>query len=426
MGRTGRGPGAAWVLLLWGSAVARGPVVGGVVARPDVEVQPDAAAAFEAGADEAPGGRARMISSELSPSRTAQVQAAVRALAEGEQRYLEFELEAARDALDAAVDGFLDAPTELLDAQPATRAVLRLAQVHIALKQTREADKAIERALLGIPRFPAGGSPPPDLEARIEDARGRLSVQFGARLTVGSATPGARVRVNGVVLGRTPLVAGGLARGPVRVTVDGPSGAETRLVDLASGEAEVQVVSSSETLAELRGAIAQGDAERGWRAASLLQSSFQADSTCLAVVDDDGVVVARLDASARSYEGGHRAAPTPSDPEGWRALGRFCSPGSRSNMAPAEVGEALWPESSAGGGGFGRSGWGWTAVGVGAASLGATALFGSQALQADTNYSRTGDAADEDAARSNALVADIALGVGVALVATGVYLLLTD
>jgi len=407
------------------SALA-GPVVGGVVARPSAVLPSGAVDAFEAGVDEAPGGRARRIGAAApAGGRFDEGEAALKL---GEQKYLEVELKAAKAALTTAVDVFLDEPTDLIDARPATRAVLRLAQVCVALKRRKEADRVLERALLALPRFPAGTSPPPDLRGRIETARRRLRHQFGATLRITSARSGASVLVNGVALGVTPLEVDGLARRPVRVTVTPPGGApESRLVDLAGGAAEVQVVSASATVDQLRTSIARGDAEAGWTAAARLQASFQADSTCLAVVDEEAVVVARLDATRRAVVGAHSASP-PSDASGWRALGRFCSTGAASNLAPAEVIEALWPsavEASAGGR-FTRSAAGFTLAGLGVASWGAATWFALAAFEADDRFSAAGAQSDKDEAKNNALVADIAIGSGVLLVGTGVYLLLTD
>ncbi len=423
---------AAWSLraaILLAPAVGlAGPVVGGVVARPPAELPADAANAFESGVDEAPGGRARRIAS-AAPPKSQRYDEGLAALKRGEQKYLDVELEAAKEALGDAVDAFLDEPTDVNDAKPAARAVLRMAQVCIALKRRKQADRVIERALLALPRFPAGSSPPPDLRARIDAARRRLQPQFGATLSVTTGAPGAQVTVNGVFLGVTPLRVDGLARRPVRVVVT-PAGepAESRLVDLASGSATVEVVSAETMVTELRDSIVSADDERGWTAAARLQASFQADATCIAVMEVDRVVVARLDASRRRVLGGNEVEP-PSGLSGWRALGRFCSAEAPPDLSPQVVTGALWPSDprvSGGGGGFGRRGWGWTAVGVGAVSWGAATFFALEAFDADDRFGQTGSETDKQGAQTNALIADVAIVTGVVLVGTGLYLLLTD
>ncbi len=416
---------AALVLVLAFSGASAAPVVA-VVERPSANLLAEAEVAFEAGAEESPGGRAR--DSTYLPREPRDTQAGLEALARGEKRYLAVELKAAKKALEVAVDALLRDPTELVDARFATRAALRLTQVCLALRQVRAADQVIERALFALPRFPAEGSPPPDLRARLEAVRSRVANQLDGRLHVVTRRPGAEVSVNGVVVGRTPLMVEGLARVPVRVVVrPDRAPAESRLISLAEGRAEVEFGSTDELLADLRGSVVNHDAEGSWRAARRLQSSFSADATCLAVVDDSDVVVARLDAVTREVLGGHRTTRVPGDAAGWRVLGRFSAPVAPSNLTPAEVAAALWSQPNfANTLDFGRAEWGWTTAGVGVATLGLGAYFGAKAFDADDRYSRTGTRSEKDDAESSALAADVVISVGAVLVGTGLYLLLTD
>ncbi len=411
---------------LIGPTAGAAPAIGGVVARPPVELGPEAEAAFRAAAAEFSVGTAE--AAPVDPARQQAIGAALSALQRGEQAYLEVELRTAERALRAAVDGLLADPTTLADAEPAQRAVLLLAQVFVAQRRPEAADEVLERAIGVLPGFPGDGvPPPPDVLARIEGARARVKADAGAVLRVTSEPAGRRVRVNGVPVGRTPVELDAVRTGTVRVML-ATRGAvpRSRVVAIRGDRVDVHFADPATQAAALRASVRSGEADAGWAAAARLQTDAEADQVCVAVVDAERAVVARLDAATRSVRGGVSTAP-PRDADGFAALGRYCGAQAPSDLAPAQVVDALWPADvspAESGGGFGRTGWAYTALGTGAAVAGLGTFFGVRTLQKADDYN-DGRLDDRDEVLAEARAADISFGVAAVLVGVGAYLLLT-
>lgn len=410
----------ALLLLLCAPAAAE-PVVAGVVARPEALVPAGAAEAFAAGAREVVG------DDQGLPPPDPAVADALRQIEAGEQAWLRIELPAADRALTAAVDLLLADPTAHPEGEAASRAALMLAQVRLARGEASRTDAVIERALLALPGFPHGAPPPPDLAARIDATRKRLASRLVASLRVTSRPEGQPVRVNGVPAGTTPVTVGGLPAAPVRVTLEAGRERPERAVALVPGETAVHFALGEAPEAELlRDAVQARDAEGAWALAGRLEAVASADSVCMAVAEEERVVVAVLGGARREVLGGH-AGPPPANVAAWRSLGRFCAPGAATDLPPGEVEAALWASRASAEEGFrfGKKGWGWTAIGTGAAVAGLGAVFGVQAQAAADDFNKAGDPDDEGLARSRALAADVSYGVSAALIATGLYLLLS-
>lgn len=431
------------LLLMASSAIAAPPdpvvTVGGLVPRGDVTVPDGAVEAFTRGATEARVRVEPTASAPISSSRARLLKTGLSALARGEQAYLQFEMEVADRHLADAVDALLDEPTALSDAAPAIRAVLMLAQVRLTAERRDDAERVLTRATLAFPGFPEGGGfpPPPDVQALIERIREESRGQLRNALTVESVPPGLEVRINGVPVGKTPVEVMGLPARPVRVRVSvSETVSPSRLVDLTHERRARTLfdVGGTAARAALEESIRGGsDPEAGWAAAGALQQALSADQVCVAVHLNDGrVVVARLDADARRIAGAHEGAASARG-AAWQALGRFCGAKAPSNLPPAQAEAALWPEAFAGRGqGEGlltRDNVGWGAVGLGAAFAGVGVWFGLDALSAQNDFdeARSARAADDaaDQARRSALIGDLSYGAAAALVATGIYLLLT-
>ncbi len=400
-------------------ALLNPPVIGGVVPREGAVIPPQAEASFVRGAEEAGAmGRRRPIA--ISADRERRIAQAKDALRRGEQAWLEVELGRAVQALSEAERAFMEAPNELPDAGPAVRASVRLAQVHLTQRKRRAADEVIRRALMSYPGFPGDSQPPPDLAKRIERVRRRI--QLDTRLRVESEVARAEVRINGVLLGTAPLTIKSLPKALVRVQV----GKVVRMVDLTEGDADLRVADDDAAFAELRRSVLAEDSRRGFAAAARLEEGHGAEQTCLTVVDETDTVIARLEGGARRALGGHLAS-TPEAPEEWLRLGSFCAADAPANMSPAEVVASLWggPATSSGSSSV-KTPLGWTSIGLGAATWGLAGFFAASAFQASDDFRDSGASADEDLARRDALIADVSIGVGAALVGTGLYLVLTD
>lgn len=411
---------------LTGPGAGAAPAIGGVVARPAIELPPDAEAAFRNAAAEFSVGTPE--AAPVDPARQQAIGAALSALQKGEQAYLEVELRTAEKALRAAVDGLLADPTTLADAEPAQRAVLLLAQVFLAQRRPEAADDVLERAIGVLPGFPGDGvPPPPDVLTRIDAARDRVKAEAAAVLRVTSEPSGRRVRVNGVPVGQTPVELDAVRAGTVRVML-ATRGAvpRSRVVAISGDRVDVHFADPATQAAALRASVRSGDADAGWAAAARLQAEAEADQVCLAVVDAQRAVVARLDAATRAVRGGVSTAP-PRDADGFAALGRYCAAQAPSDLEPAEVVDALWPADAptpTAGGGFGQAAWGYTALGTGAAVAGLGAFFGVRTLQKADDYNK-GRLDDRDEVLAEARAADITLGVAVVLIGVGAYLLAT-
>ena len=412
------------------------PAVGVVVARPPSTLPKGAEEAFRLGVSESVDGVASGTRPPpISPARLREVKAADRALEEGRAAYLDVQLEAAEKHLSHAVNLYFADPTTLPDADPASQAALLLAEVRSMLKRAEPSNAALQRAFSVIPGFPRG-SPPPSLSGRIDRVRRRLMRSQAARLEIVTEPPGTPVRVNGALVGRSPVTIEGPIRGEVRVRAERPSGAtQERIVLLGPTKIRVHFVEHhGQARQNLGAALVAGHSARTWRGARKLQGTLGADETCVALVDGHGnAIIARLDGRRRIVRGGH-VTSSPSHADDWRALGRFCSADAQSNRDAVELEELLWPpfplDETSGDAFNARGAWGWGAVALAGGAAGLGAWLGMTALKAEEDYdaadtrAQAGDAADR--ARMNAKATDVTFAVALGLLGAGVYLLTTD
>lgn len=410
----------ALLFALWvGPAVAQAtPVVAGISARRPASVHPEAARAFLAGAAQAVG-----VVPPLGPATRSQQQAAVKALEQGEAAYLEFKLKNAETALNQAVEGLLASPGELEDAEPAVRAALLLAQVLVARKQPDAADLVLERALLVLPGFPRGGQPPPDIQARIDQVRSRMDDRLTATLNVQTDPPGATVRLNGVPVGEAPLRLERLPIGSVRVGIRQKDQQVSRQIELKPGSQSVQLGFSAPAGGEaLLAALVAGDEAAARRAARTL-----GPEVCAGLVVGNRAWIIRFEGGQATAEQDLLPAALPD----WGRLGRRCAPEGPPGP-PADLSE-IWLESAQ----VGVTDpieptddhddrWAYTTLAGGAVAVGVGAWLGLSAQDAADEFNRTGATAQEDAARRDALLADVSFTLAVGLVVTGVYLLISD
>ncbi|MEZ4467034.1 MAG: PEGA domain-containing protein [bacterium] len=405
------------------------PAVAGIGARRPASVHPDAAQAFLAGAAEAAGAL-----QPVGPATLAQQATAVQALGEGEAAYLELKLKVAETRLNDAVEGLLASPTELVDAEPAVRGSLLLAQVLVARRQPDAADLVLERALLTLPGFPRGGQPPPDIQARIEKVRSRLGGRLKATLVVESEPPGAEIRVNGVEVGPAPVRLERLAPGPVRVTSLRSGRSVAKRVVLADGVARVRLAEGAGRHPAVVEALVAGDEAGTYRAAAAAQREEGADAVCAGLVVGSDAWILRIDGAGRRVVAAHRE-PAPAAEADWSRLGRHCDAELQGDV-PAEAIAELWQEQAVvdavrppvvdpvepGG----DTGLALATLAGGAVAAGVGTWLGLSASDAADRYNRSGASQDEDAARRDALLADISFTAAVGLVVTGVYLLVAD
>lgn len=409
--RSQRWAGASALVLCLTAAAQAEPAVAGLASRIG-PVDAAAQAAFKAGA---------------MPQRkadTAALDRALSALEAGEAAYLSMNLRGAEKSLTAAFDGLLGALDVLDDAEPAVRAGLLLVQVQLARKRRSAAEQTVDRAVLALPGFPAGGQPPPDVQPIILAARKRLAGQLNARLSVKVVPAGAYVRLNGVPVGRAPLTVEGLAPGRVRVSVQSGRQGVARMITLKSGGQAVRL-QTRPSPEQARAVLAALKAGRPvFKAAADLQAAQGADTVCAGlIVPQRGVYIMRLNGPGSTVIGAYRT-PRPSTPQDWRALGRFCRAKAPTNTRPAEVRAIL-----RGGSQQARptpsdnSGLGWSLVVGSGAALAAGVYFGLQANDFADAYNTRGRSRDKNDAVRSAAFADTGYVLSAGLLAAGVYLL---
>lgn len=391
------------------------PVLVGLASR-DGAIGPAEQAAFRTGAQTTP-----------AKANPALLDAALTALERGEAAFLELKLRPAERSLKAAFDGLIGAIASLDDAVPAVRAGLLLVQVQLARGRRAQAEATVERALLALPGFPAGGQPPPDVQPIIDSARARLKSRLTASLTVSTTPPGAYVRLNGVPVGQSPVTVGALGPGPVRLTIQAGRRVISRALVLKSGRAEARIYAGESTPAhaQLLAALAAGKPADVYLAASALQSMTGADTACAGlIVPQRGVYILRLDGPRRRVAGAYRV-PRPSRAEDWRALGRFCSARAPTNARPAEVnaimrmGAPARPAPPTGK----KSGVGWGLLAGSGAALAASIYFGLDANDSADQYNARGRSDDKSAAVRSAAIADTGYVISASLLAAAIYLL---
>lgn len=428
-GALARSLGSVSLVLALSTPAVAGPTVAGIGARRPASVHPDAARAFLAGAAEAAGALP-----PPGPATLAQQATAVQALGEGEAAYLELKLKVAETRLNDAVEGLLASPTELVDGEPAIRASLLLAQVLVARRQPDAADLVLERALLSLPGFPRGGQPPPDILARIEKVRARLAGRLRATLVVDTEPAGGEVRVNGVAVGPAPVRLERLAAGPVRVTSARGGQTVAQRVELGEGIKRIRLGDGAGRHPAVTEALVAGDEALLYRTAAAAQREAGADQVCAAVLVGPDAWVLRVDGAGRRVLAAHRE-PTPAAEADWTRLGRHCGADQAGDVAAEALAE-LWREPAIVGVAVppvvdpvdpgGDSGLGWGVVAGGAVAAGVGTWLGLRATDAADRYNQSGASKDEDAARRDALLADISFTAAVGLVVTGVYLLVSD
>lgn len=404
-------------LVLAAGAAHGAPVIAGATARKGT-VDDASKRAFRRGADATLGG----------PKAQADPVALTRALSaleEGEAAYLELKLRPAEQALSEAFDGLLGSLSSLDDAEPAVRAALLLIQVRLARKRQAAAEQTVDRAVVALPGFPAGGQPPPEVQPLIDAARERLRGTLTAALSVVTTPPGAYIRINGVPTGRSPTTVSSLAPGTVRVTVQAGRRLVARTLKLKTGTQKVEIFAGppAEESERLLAQLAEGDPQAAFKTAASLQSEHDAEFVCAALdVERRGVYVLRIDGKGERIAGAYRA-PRPSDPEGWQALGRFCGQKAPTNTREAEARsimrvKSLPPPPETGGDGLA-----WTLMAGGGAALAAGIWFGLAASDSADAYNTDGRNADKSDAVRSAAIADTAYVVSAGLVAAGIYLL---
>lgn len=386
------------------------------VASRDGAVDAASQSAFRTGAQSTP-----------TKANPALLDAALTALERGEAAFLGLELRPAERSLNAAFDGLIGAIASLDDAVPAVRAGLLLIQVQLARGRRDQAEATVERALLALPGFPAGGQPPPDVQPIIDAARARLKARLGAALTVTTTPPGAYIRLNGVPVGQSPVTVRALAPGPVRLTAQAGRRVISRVVTLKPGAAQARIYAGDATPdhARLLAALTAGEPDAVYAAAAALQASTGSDAACAGlVVPQRGVYILRLDGPGRRVLGAYRV-PRPSGVEGWRALGRFCGARAPTNARPAEVNAILRRGNTAvtaptpkGGDGVG-----WGLLAGSGAALAAGIYFGLDATDSADAYNTRGRSADKSAAVRAAAIADTGYVISASLFAAALYLL---
>lgn len=383
------------------------------------------------------------LSDPLStPARQRRMADARAALEQGQQAYLDLHLGAAERHLATAMERLMEDPSALAEAGVAIDVILLLAQVRITQQRFSEADRILTRGVLAFPRFPGAEHPPaPEVQVRLDALMTRLKPELTGGLMIRSTPPGLSVWINGVSVGQSPIKVGELPARPFRVRLRrGDELVGSRLVEPEEGGALVVDfdIGGSRARAALTGEIAGlSRPVETWALSQAFAGAVEADEICLGLIDERpatrGAYALRLDPDRRRVVGGHRRA-IPDSPSAWKALGALCAPGVPGALSLGELQSALWGEQIAlddgAEGGSGRAVWGWSAVGTGAAAGVVGAIFGAQALQSQDDFERAGspslaeDAADR--ARRQALIGDVSYAVSVGLVATGIYLLLTD
>ncbi len=145
------------------------------------------------------------------------------ALDRGKEHYLEFELQAAHEALVEAVERFeplIVSPEEL---PSLLEALAYLGDVRLNLEDEEGAREAFMQVLLRRPdhRLDSGIHPPRVLDA-FETARAEAGRLARGNLVVSSSPPLARVTVDGLPRGETPVTVEDLVVGPHLVIVEAP------------------------------------------------------------------------------------------------------------------------------------------------------------------------------------------------------------
>lgn len=398
-------------------AAVAAPVVAGITTRKGT-IDAAAQRAFRMGAQASIGGTTR----QADP---ATLDRALSALEAGEAAFLEVRLRPAEEALSDAFDGLLGALSSLDDAEPAVRAALLLVQVQLARKRKAAAEQTIERAVVALPGFPAGGQPPPDVKPIIDGVRERLSATLTASLAVTTSPPGGYVRINGVPVGRAPTTIPRLAPGTVRLTVQSGRQLVARRVELKSGAQTVRIHAGppAEETSALLARLAEGDPKAAYVAASRLQITQDADFVCAGLdIERRGVYVLRLDGKAEAVVGAYRA-PRPSGLDGWRALGRFCGARAPTNTREAEARAVMRVATLPPPPAEGSDATGWALVAGGGAALAAGVWFGLAASESADAYNARGRTVDKSDAVRQAAIADGAYVLSAGLVAVGIYLL---
>ena len=320
---------------------AAGIAVGHIGSRTGEAVEPAWHAAFRTGAEEVGGNKPTTPSlAEVAPARLA--------LQKGEDEYLKARLRAAEKLLVQAADAFLGSPAAL-DADVVTHALILLAEVQLANGRSAAAEKTLERGLLNVPDFPGPvGALPPEvatLQARVST---RTQAQITGHLEVTADVPGVTVFVAGRPLGEAPLQRGGLPPRAlaVRLVATGEPPME-RVIDFAAGPGVLHWASSEARRAALAAAAVRGDEAALMAAGADLETAIGADTSCVALIEDEGhVVVIRFAGRAGQILAGQRVPP-PDAVGGWRALGRFCGPGAAANLDAAAATRRLRPPPEA-------------------------------------------------------------------------------
>lgn len=151
---------------------------------------------------------------------------------------------AAAGSLDAAIEAF-GASIALMEASlPAIEGSAALAEARASLAlalfqrgRDAAAKASLDRAILLSPDAPlAEEATSPRLAQMVERRRAEMARQAEARLAIGAVPPGARVEVNGRLLGRAPLCVQGLPPGTHLVRAWLPTAARplARLIDVQS------------------------------------------------------------------------------------------------------------------------------------------------------------------------------------------------
>lgn len=410
-------------ILLFSGGAAAEVANAGVVSHRNRALPASVSVAFIEGSIEGPLPSA----GEFSPMRARELEEAERAVDKGKEAYLDVKLKRAERSFRHAVDLYLADPAALVDSKKVSKAAVLLAQIQLARKRKSAAKSGLKRVLLAIPRFPEGTQPPPNVAALIKAVQRELAARLNGQLKVTSSPSGLPVWANATALGRTPVEVGDLLAGSLVVRIEGPGGVRQERVDLKQGLVTVHFgLTAERESAALREGLAQRSASASWTAAAQLQRVMGTDYVCVAVLEESRVIVARLRGAERVAIGGH-VTQAPTNLDGWRALGRFCSPSTPSNIGSSEVEAALFgSSSSASDAGFGRSGWGWTAIGVGTVTTASGIYFGLKAKDFETDWLADGREADREDARTQAIIADAAYTLSAALIITGIYLLVTD
>jgi len=162
--------------------------------------------------------------------------AALAELEEGERQSERLRYPQAIAALDKSIAGLVAAPEFIENYDRLVNAYLLLAVAYFSRGQQSPGTAALEQLVRLRPDMQLdAGRYPPVFVNTFEDVRARLLARSRGSLVVTSAPPGARVELNGVGLGETPLVIDEIAPGENDLVVRGTSGAVGKTVVVDEG-----------------------------------------------------------------------------------------------------------------------------------------------------------------------------------------------